>query len=95
MTTDLQDLGKTVFLGAEAERFLASAVGKRMVERAEAIREEAVEAFARMNPADTAKVMEVQMQLRMADYFQRWIADMLIEGQEAERQVELMSEIND
>ncbi len=91
----LRDLSARVFLGAEAERFLQSSVGRYMVQRAEAQREQAIADFARAAPTDAAAIMAAQMKLRMADGFQQWIADLLQDGQEAERQVDFLTSTND
>lgn len=82
-------------MGAEAERFLSSSVGKYMVERAESLREQAIAQFKDVSATDTAAIIAAQMKLAMADNFQQWIADLLAEGEEAERQVALMTEVID
>jgi len=82
-------------MGAEAERFLQSNVGKYMVQRAEALRERGIAYITAVSPTDTAAIIEAQMQIRMADNFQQWIADLLQEGEEAERQVEILTEASD
>jgi len=89
--SDEQALGEKIFLGAEVERFLATTVGRYLVQRAEAQRESAVADFAAANPTDTAAIVEIQMRLRMAETFQSWLADALIEASEAARQVEAAS----
>ena len=87
MTID-KDMAEKIFLGAEVERFIASPIGKFMVHAMEDRREAAVREFASTNPTDSGAVMKIQMKILMADQFQQWLADILIEANEAARVVE-------
>lgn len=88
MKTDEQDLADRVFLGAEVERFLSTPIGIRMLEHVEHQRNDAVISFSNVDPTDTSAVSRIQMQLKMADQFQQWLADALSEATEAVRVIE-------
>lgn len=91
MATDEHVMAEQIYLGAEVERFLASPIGKYMVDAIESRRERAINDFSTVVPTDAGAVMRVQMELRMADQFQQWLADILIAAQEAARLVEQQS----
>lgn len=88
MKSDEQDLADRVFLGAEVERFLATPIGIRMLEHVESQRNDAVNAFSRVDITDAGALSRIQMQLKMADQFQQWLADALSEAAEAVRVIE-------
>jgi len=86
----MQNIAQTIAFGAEVEAFLNSSIGKYLVERAEGQRESAIEEFKRINPALTSEVVEIHHKLMVAEAIQHWLADAILAGHEAARQLEEM-----
>lgn len=89
--TIAQELARSIAFGAEVERFLQSPIGKFLVEHAERQIESAMETFRTVNPTDHAAITAIQVQLKVADSVQDWLASAVSAGYEAERMLEQAS----
>jgi hypothetical protein len=79
-------------MGIEAERFLASGVGRYLVERANNDANLAVEALKTVNPDDPCRVRELQSDLNVPDKIVHWLAEMVSEGNACEFQLKEMED---
>lgn len=87
MASEEQELMDQAVLGIEAEQFLASSVGRKMVAKANAIAEEAIEALKVAPPRDHEKIESLQNIIWKAESFKDWLADIIAEGMNAEEQL--------
>jgi hypothetical protein len=79
-------------LGRDAEEFLAGDLGRYMVGRAQMEEREAVEALARVWPWRRRRIQQLQNQLWRARSFRAWLAELVNSGNQAEDQLEELSE---
>lgn len=78
---------KSVEFAIEVRAFCDSIVGRFLLAKAEAERTEALEQLAEVDAADRERVRELQLVVRRADSFQQWLADAVIEGENAEQEL--------
>lgn len=78
---------KSVEFAIEVRAFADTVVGKFLLAKVEAERADALEALAVVDAADVDAVRELQMVVRRADSFAQWLADAVIEGENAEAEL--------
>lgn len=78
---DLAERLKIVETGIDAEAFVQSALGRYIVKRSEEERERAVTALIEADASDVNKVRALQLDIRVIDAAQQYIADAISEGQ--------------
>lgn len=83
-----RELLAAVELGLDAQAFLGTRVGKYLVERAEAERDEAFEAIKQADPDSPKLIRDLQHRIWRAEQFQYWIAEMIQSGTLAEEQLQ-------
>ena len=82
---DRIDAIKTVELGIQSESFLASPLGKYVIGRAESEIAEALERLKILNPFTFPEELRTeQNKIWRAESFQRWIAEAIQDGWQAE-----------
>lgn len=79
-----QELLKEVEIGLEAERFLGTELGKRLIEKAEQEIATAVESLKIIKPTDAEAITELQNAVWRAESFQYWLAELIQGGRNAE-----------
>jgi hypothetical protein len=75
---------KEIALGLDAEKFIATDLGRYMLQRAEGNVEEAVEALKAVNPENAKEVRDLQNIIMVNEYFLYWLADAVTQGKAAE-----------
>lgn len=91
MSDDNKQLMGEISLGIEAEAFLASDVGKRLVSRSEAERDEAVNELKIADPGNAKLIRDLQNRIWLAESVQMWIAEIISSGWNAERVLQMMN----
>jgi microcompartment protein CcmL/EutN len=87
---DGEALTAAMKLGAEAEAFIVSPLGKFLIQRAEDQIETAVEALKRCDPDDAKAIRAVQNEIRIAEDVQYWLAEAVQAGHNAISALEMM-----
>lgn len=80
------EIRKRVTLGAEAERFLNTNLGRFLVQRAEEVIESAVDELKTVDPENPKTIRALQQKITVAESVQYWLAGAINDGYEAERQ---------
>lgn len=84
MSLDAEDpLVESAVFGREVENFLNTAIGKYLVERAENQADAANEQLKRVCSWRSRKIQELQNKIWVAESFQQWLADAIIDGHQA------------
>lgn len=78
-----RELLHRVAMGMEAEAFLGSNIGRYIVERAEAERDDAVEDLKEASPDDPKTIRDLQNRIWRAESVQFWLADLINDGNNA------------
>lgn len=82
MSSDLH-LAEAV-LGRDAEEFLSSDIGRYVVGRCEAEREEALSLLATVSPWRRNRIRQLQAQAWRAESLKGWLVDLVTAGRQAE-----------
>jgi hypothetical protein len=82
MSNDLH-LAEAV-LGRDAQDFLASEVGRYVIGRCEAEREEALSLLATVSPWRRNRIRQLQAQVWRAESLKGWLVDLVTSGRQAE-----------
>ena len=85
MSDDRQQTLQIVALGIEAEAFLASALGKYLIARAEDEIRFAVAGLCEVSPTNVDEIYRLQNQVWRAESIQHWIAEAIQDGAHAEQ----------
>lgn len=80
-----QELLQAVSIGADAEAFIKSSLGRAIKQRALDEIDQAVEELKTVDPTDAKKITELQNQIWRASAFIVWLAEIIQEGQNAEK----------
>lgn len=78
---------RQIGIGADAEAFVLSPLGKYLIGRSERELEQAVNELKYVQPHDTHTITELQFRIRVAESVPQWLADAIQEGQHAENQL--------
>ena len=79
----MDDLIAEAEIGDEARRFVESDLGKTLLGMAEQDLKLAQEALEIVNPIDTAKIVLLQNQAKLARNFNSWLAELITKGETA------------
>lgn len=85
--SDVSAIHEMIDFGFEVEAFLQGKIGRYIVARAEAEIAEAVEALKRIDPNDANGVREQQARVYRAESIQFWLAEVIQEGINAQREL--------
>jgi len=77
-------------LGAEAEAFIVSPLGRHLIAKAEDEVAAAVEQLKTHEPTDTEGIRRIQNDIRVAESFNYWLAEAVQSGINAISAMELM-----
>ena len=75
-------------LGAEAEAFFSSNLGKYIVKRAQAQIEEGYKALAEADPFDQKEIVRLQSYVSIARAVPEWLAQLINDGEIAFHQIQ-------
>ena len=78
----------TAVFGKVVENFLNTELGKYLVGRAEREVEEAIDQLKSVAPWRRRRITELQNEIKNGERFQAWLADAIIEGQQALKTIE-------
>lgn len=74
---------RSAVFGKQVEQFLDTAIGRYLVGRAEEEAERALSQLRTVAPWRRRRIMDLQNQVYRAEAFQQWLADAIIDGQQA------------
>lgn len=77
------ELFETAVFGREVENFLNTRIGKYLVGRAEVQAEAATERLKRTPAWRKRRITDLQNEIWKAESFQQWLADAVMDGQQA------------
>lgn len=80
---DTNTLTAQAEIGEEAKRFLASDLGRIVIGLAEQELDAALDDMEKCDMSDTAKMMDIQLRIRLARRFPHWLNELLADGEEA------------
>ena len=81
--SETQELFATAKIGDDAEDFLKSDLGRMLVSMAEQEAAEATEKLKNTLPWRWRRISQLQAQIKRAESFQAWIAELIISGRQA------------
>ncbi len=84
-----------VDIGLEAEQFMQSDMGLYLRGRALKESDEASAALKNVSPKDEEKIIELQIMAKVAEKALVWIAEAIVEGQQAEVQIHQLEATED
>ena len=79
-------------MGKQAQSFLASDVGRYMLARIEEEERQAIEALSTVWPWRRRRITQLQNQLWRARSFKEWLAELIVQGRQAEQQLDAPEE---
>lgn len=79
-----KELYAAVEFGMEVKAFLGSKLGKYLVERAEAQRDEAITELVNCRASDYDRIRELQNTVQRAESIQYWMAEIITEAHAAQ-----------
>lgn len=89
MSLDENDpIVQSAVFGSQVEQFLNSDIGRYLVQRAEDEAELANDQLKRVLPWRSRKIRELQNRIWVAENFQQWLADAIMDGQQSLRILE-------
>lgn len=82
-----EDMAEAI-LGRDAEQFCQSELGRILIGRAKVEKTEALQQLAETSPWRVFKGFELRNAVWRADSFQNWLSELIINGRNAERNME-------
>lgn len=83
-----QNLLESAVFGRQVENFLSSDLGRYLVKRSEAEASEAMEKLKVVLPWRRRRITELQNDIKVAEWFQQWLADAILDGIHATNQID-------
>jgi hypothetical protein len=80
---DNQELFERAGFGKEVELFWGSGVGQYLRNRAQECYSEAIQSLKSVDPTDTRAVMKAQNEARVAEMFEQWLSQAVLDGLKA------------
>jgi len=77
---DNQELFERAGFGKEVELFWGSGVGQYLRNRAQECYSEAIQSLKSVDPTDTRAVMKAQNEARVAEMFEQWLSQAVLDG---------------
>ena len=81
--SDEKDVIEAAVFGKQVEDFLSSDIGRYLVKYAERDAEAAVESLKRADPTEENQIRHLQSIIWRAESFQAWLAEAIMNGQQA------------
>ena len=88
----ITELEARVMMGHQAEQFIKSELGRYIVARSEAEEQKAKDELATADPEDQKLIREYQNQIYRARSIREWFAELIVDGREAEMQLDTPEE---
>jgi hypothetical protein len=85
---DKESLFKAADIGAALDQFAKSLEGQYLYSRARQDIRDALYELKDCDPSDAKKIMAIQGRIRTAENFQSWISEGILEGMQAQQQLE-------
>lgn len=83
-----RELLQRVAMGMEAEQFLGSNLGRYIVSRAEAERDDAIADLKEADAEDARNIRDLQARIWRAESVQFWLADLINDGRNAMHEIQ-------
>lgn len=80
---DNQELLERAGFGKEVELFWGSGIGQYLRNRAQECYSEAIQSLKLVDPTDTRAVMKAQNEVRVAEMFEQWLSQAVLDGLKA------------
>jgi hypothetical protein len=80
---DNQELLERAGFGKEVELFWGSGIGQYLRNRAQECYSEAIESLKTVDATDTRAVMKAQNEARVAEMFEQWLSQAVLDGLKA------------
>jgi hypothetical protein len=80
---DNQELFERAGFGKEVDLFWGSGIGQYLRNRAQACYSEAIQSLKSVDPTDTRAVMKAQNEARVAEMFEQWLSQAVLDGLKA------------
>jgi hypothetical protein len=80
---DNQELLERAGFGKEVELFWGSGVGQYLRNRAQECYSEAIQSLKSVDPTDARAVMKAQNEARVAEMFEQWLSQAVLDGLKA------------
>ena len=80
---DNQELFDRAGFGKEVELFWGSSIGQYLRNRAQECYSEAIQSLKSVDPTDTRAVMKAQNEARVAEMFEQWLSQAVLDGLKA------------
>lgn len=74
--------------GKQVEDFLSSDIGEYLIKKAKDEIDSALEKLKKCDPTDSVRVQSLQNQVKVCESIVGWLGDVVINGQQAMRQIE-------
>jgi hypothetical protein len=81
--SDTESLVATATIGADAEEFLASDLGRMLISMAEQEAEEAMDKLKRTHPWRWRRISQLQNDIKRAESFKGWLVELIVSGRQA------------
>ena len=83
MDQDTRELRATAVIGADAEEFLASDLGRMLLSMAEQEAQEATEKLKQTLPWRWRRISHLQNEIKRAESFKGWLVELILSGRQA------------
>lgn len=83
MDQDTRELRATAVIGADAEEFLASDLGRMLLSMAEQEAQEATEKLKQTLPWRWRRISYLQNEIKRAESFKGWLIELIVSGRQA------------
>lgn len=83
--TEVEELQRTIAFGLDVEAFVKSPIGVYLADRAESEINDAMEQLKVADPENPKAIRDLQARIWRADSFQRWLAEAIQDGWQAEQ----------
>jgi hypothetical protein len=80
---DNQELLERAGFGKEVELFWGSGIGQYLRNRAQECYSEAIQSLKSVDPTDTRAVIKAQNEVRVAEMFEQWLSQAVLDGLKA------------
>ena len=91
---DRRELIRLIDMGIQVEAFINSDLGRYLLDRSNAEQKAALEQLGSVDPDDPKAIRRLQFNLQVAAGIQNWLADLVVEGRNAEETLRAVEQAN-